>query len=333
MTADYNKTRVLVLGAGGFIGGWTARALHRAGAELCLAVRDVTASSSVLSFHGVRGSVVELDITDFSATRSLLADFRPDITFNLTGYGVDPAERDAPTAYRVNAEAVRRLCQCLMEIQSDRWAGATLVHAGTAAEYGDTGGDLSEDLVPKPSTLYGKSKLLASDCICELAGRKFRGLSARLFTVYGAWEHRNRLLPVLLNASRTGQTVDLTDANQTRDFTYVEDVADGLLRLGLSGAKPAQVVNLATGRLLSVRAFVETAADILNLQPMQLNFGALPPRGDEMAHEPVNISRLRSLTGWAPVVNIHSGIRRTAQLLGYLSPDVAALSTQTTIRS
>ena len=91
----------------------------------------------------------------------------------------------------------------------------------------------------------------------------------------------------------------------------VGDVVEGLLRLGLCEAMPGEIVNLATGKLATVRQFVETAVAVLDLRPEQLQFGLLPTRAEEMEHEPVCISRLRSLLAWEPRTRIADGIART----------------------
>jgi len=70
-------------------------------------------------------------------------------------------------------------------------------------------------------------------------------------------------------------------------------------------------VNLATGRLTPVRAFVETAADVLGLSKARLRFGALVTRPEEMSHDPVTLERLESLTMWRPSTGITDGIGRT----------------------
>ena len=59
-------------------------------------------------------------------------------------------------------------------------------------------------------------------------------------------------------------------------------------------------VNLATGRLTSIREFAEIAAGVLSIPPEQLRFGAVPVRAEEMQHDPVNVSRLEAWTGWRP---------------------------------
>ena len=113
-----------------------------------------------------------------------------------------------------------------------------------------------------------------------------RGVTARLFTVYGPGETPERLLPSLIQAAKAGRPQRLTSGHQKRDFTYVEDAAEGLLRLGQSSAEPGAVINLATGRLTPVRGLVRIAADVLNIPAENLEFGALSDRPEEMSHSP-----------------------------------------------
>ena len=133
--------------------------------------------------------------------------------------------------------------------------------------------------------------------------------------MYGPGEHDGRLLPSLIRAADSDSSLDLTTGTQQRDFTYVEDVAEGLLRMALADTPPGGVVNLATGKLTSVREFAEVAARILQLPHTSLRFGQVPERPEEMVHSPVTNQRLRDATGWAPATGVAEGIRRTAKWL------------------
>jgi nucleoside-diphosphate-sugar epimerase len=148
-------------------------------------------------------------------------------------------------------------------------------------------------------------------------------LTARLFTVYGPGEQEGRLLPSIVRAVRTGEALDMTDGRQRMDFTWVGDVADGLLRLGVvpatadgrtgpdpvSDPRHGMAVNLASGRLLSVREFATMAVEALDGDESLLRFGALPRRSETLEYEPVDNARLHALTGWAPATTVTEGIR------------------------
>jgi nucleoside-diphosphate-sugar epimerase len=306
VTADYAGVRVVVLGASGFIGRWVARKLAEAGAETALVVRDRTIVSDL------RGRIFEVDLARDNGVESVFKAFRPAIIFNLAGYGVDQTERDEALSERLNADLPREICEAAAIWKDPSWLGQHIVHVGSALEYGVVGGDLREDGPTQPTTLYGRSKLRGTQQVIESCAKLgMRGLTARLFTVYGPGEHDTRLLPSLIRAAKSGQRLDLTEGAQLRDFTYVEDVAKGLLRLGVARAEQGLVVNLATGCLSSVRSFVEIAAHELGIPSPQLGFGRLPTRAEEMRHNPVSVSRLREMISFVPSASIEAGVRRT----------------------
>ena len=308
----YADVSVAVIGAAGFIGRWVSRMLTAAGAHLHTSIRS-RSDAGILAAYDVACECVVLDVGDTTRLRDWLSNIRPAVVFNLAGYGVRRLERDERIAWRVNASFLSELCAAVECCRDSAWPGQALIHAGSALEYGAIGGDLSEESAANPTTLYGRSKLAGSlnlQHVCDRLG--IRGLTARLFTVYGPGEPSGRLLPSLIEAARTGTPIALTAGAQRRDFTYVEDVAEGLLRLGLCrDVKPGSIVNLASGRLHSVREFVETAAQLLDIPRHLLRFGAIPTRPEEMSHVDVNNARLRMLTGWAPSDLIGAGISKS----------------------
>jgi nucleoside-diphosphate-sugar epimerase len=291
-------TRVIVLGASGFIGGWVSRAIPES-ARTFLVMRDLASAKSL------KRTAIELDLLDSSELRQLFNDVRPSVIFNLAGYGVDPMERDEKLGEEINAELPRRICDALRN-HSD----SLLIHAGTALEYGIATGNLAEETEPQPTTWYGQTKLAGTKTILESS---VRSIVARLFTVYGPGEHRGRLLPSLIEAAENKREIDLTAGIQKRDFTYVQDVADGLIRLAGLRHEQSTLVNLATGKLHTVREFVETAAHTLQIPQKLLHFGKLPTRESEMHHENVSTERLRNLIKWTPSTTIEVGIQKTVR--------------------
>ncbi|HEY7337358.1 MAG TPA: NAD(P)-dependent oxidoreductase [Bryobacteraceae bacterium] len=307
MAPSYAGARAVVLGASGFIGGWVARKLDQAGAETYSIVRDATRVSAPPD------RIFEADLEKPDVLDAIFEQIRPCIVFNLAGYGVDPSERDENLLRleRLNALLPRSVCEAMAQWKEPKWPGQHVAHVGSALEYGSAGGDLREDGPAIPTTVYGKTKLRGTQAVTECAKRLgLRAVTARLFTVYGPGEHAGRLLPSLAEAARTLSIVELTAGLQQRDLTYIEDVADGLLSLGLSSAEPGWVVNLATGQLNTVRCFAETAAGVLGIPDGKLKFGAIPTRGEEMRHEPVSIDRFRRITGKISLIGIEEGIRR-----------------------
>lgn len=317
--------RCLVFGAAGFIGRWVARELASHGARLTLVARDLPSARKVFDAWEVLGDVREADLVQAGVATALIELVRPSIVFNLAGYGVDRSERDGAQALRLNAQLPEEIAAALAHARDLNWGQQALIHAGSALEYGTAGGDLREEGPATPTTLYGGTKLSGTTQLLTRAREQgLRALSVRLFTVYGPGEHEGRLLPSLLDAARDGRELELSEGLQRRDFTYVGDVAEGLVRLSLTPASAAAepgVVNLATGSLASVREFALLAARVLGHPAQKLRFGALPARAEEMEHNDVSVSRLRELTGgWIPQISIQEGVERTAKFLRERGP-------------
>jgi uncharacterized protein YbjT (DUF2867 family) len=102
----YRNIRVLVLGANGFIGRWVSRLLTRAGAQLSLAVRNPDLAKQIFMVYQVDGTLYRVDARELTQVESLFSMVKPQITFNLAGYGVDPRERDGQDA----ADQCRAAC-------------------------------------------------------------------------------------------------------------------------------------------------------------------------------------------------------------------------------
>lgn len=312
----YRRRRVVVTGATGFVGRWVARELTAAGAELFLVVRDRARAAEIFRQYEIEGESVEADLTAPGSFRSLCGTLRPAMVFNLAVHGVAGDQRDPILAERLNASLPREIAVALAEVRDRTWEGPALVHAGSALEYGTAGGDLREDTPATPTTLYGITKLAGAQAIEDISAETgLPALTARLFMLYGPGEPSGRLFPALREAARTRRPLELTTGTQKRDFTYIEDVAEGLLRLGLVAGGGHRIVNLATGTLLPVRTFVETAAQVLDVPTDLLHFGSIPARVEEMEHLAINLDRLHALAGWTPATTIPEGVRKTLQFI------------------
>ena len=309
----YAGRRVLLIGASGPIGRALAGMFTGSLAELWVVARGETTAPG-------GGQVILADLSLPGAFARVLGSVKPHITFHLASAAGTSGNSDAALAERMNHDLASEIAGVVAGKDQPRWSGMCLVRAGCAAEYGPLEGVVREDSPANPAGVFGRSMLAGTWALARatqssplLTGR---ATTARLFSVYGPGERPGRLLASLLEAARTGERLKLTRGEERRDFTYAGDVAEGLLRLGACQSAVPPVLHVATGHLISVREFAETAARELGLRPGQLDFGALPLLSDDMPRGAADTSRLTRLLGWRPRTTIADGIRETARLAG-----------------
>jgi len=308
--------RVLVLGATGFIGRWTVAQLRQAGAQVWAHARSPDAPRPRPLAQGVHLEVA--DLSQPGSCGELIHRVRPDMVFNLAAYGVARQERDPSLHQRINQDVMEELICGVMSIPSE-WTGCRVLHLGSALEYGKAADSLDEEASCVPDTLYGRSKLAATEQLWEARDGGLASLVIRPFTVFGLGERPGRLVPTLLEAMNTSHRVPLSAGTQRRDFLYVEEVVRAALALAcvpegpvLRRARPfdAPALNVASGNLLPVREFVRILADELNIGAERLGFGDVAQDEREMHHPAVPTGRCGEALGGSLDVEIRDGVAR-----------------------
>lgn len=314
LNRHYRGARVLVVGASGFIGRWVAKSLSDQAADLWLLARNEDRMNAISQEYEIKGKVIIADLDQAGSFRNVYAEIRPNITFNLSGYGVLRQENDEEIARQVNVDLVEEMAVIIAKEGESKWHGLRFVHVGSGFEYGPVRQVITESTKCRPTTVYGKTKLAGTRKVQEISRLKgFRAVTARLFTIYGPGENSNRLLPSIMKTAKSEKPLKLTKGGQKRDFTYVEDVAAGLLKLGLVHDVSGGVINLATGKLTSVRDFVECAKTLCGIESARLLYGAIPYRDNEVWQGAVDVSLFKHLVGWLPSCSILQGIKRTIE--------------------
>ncbi len=239
--------KVAVSGATGFIGRHVVAALERAGAEPTLWVRPAASPiGSELSRH----PVVALDILD-PPEQAFDKLGRPDALIHLAWGGLP--NYASPHHVEQELPAHERLLARLIE-----QGLANLVVAGTCFEYGMQSGALAETADAAPANAYAIAKDALRRRLQTLRrGRPFLLTWARLFYLHGDGQAASALLPQLQRALDAGATTfPMSGGEQLRDYLPVEEAADDLVRLALA-RRDNGVVNICSGRPISVRALVE----------------------------------------------------------------------------
>ena len=294
--------KYFLTGASGFVGAETLRQALEAGGEVVAPVRPESAAERLRRFEG-RFTRLDLDIRDTAALAAALEAHRPDVILHLAWSGVGNADRFALTQIHDNIAA-----SCAL-VEAGAAAGVkAFIGVGSQGEYG-AGSDMSEDTLPTPTNLYGAAKVATLFLTRQLAAQAgLRHVWLRLFSTYGPDDNPNWLIPMLIREMLAGRRPKTTLGTQFWDWLYVGDVAAGVLAAANSEA--SGVFNLGSGQAVQVRSVIETIRD-LAAPGMELVFGEIPFRPDQVMHMQADIGRLVQATGWRPRVSLAEGLART----------------------
>jgi GDP-4-dehydro-6-deoxy-D-mannose reductase len=261
----------------------------------------------------------DLDIVDSHAVQAFIADAGPDAVVHLAGMAFGPdAARDPSEAERVNVTGTATLLNALTT--SSR-PPAVVVVAGSADVYGRPDPEdlpLRESAAVRPATDYGRSKLRQEQT--ALAIGRDSGIplaTTRSFNHTGPGQRAEFVAPalarrILAAAADGSRDIPVGNLDVRRDMSDVRDVARAyrLILEGLAngGVRPGTIVNVASGRSVSIREIVAMLSDIAGVTVTPRVDPALVRVGDPL--ELVgDASLLRELTGWEPRIPL----RRTLE--------------------
>jgi nucleoside-diphosphate-sugar epimerase len=297
--------RVLITGAGGFIGSQVVRKVLQDGHPVVAVLRPGESPERLIDcLDSV--SLVHCDLSDGEAVRRLVSETRPEKAIHLAWY-VEPGKYWQAGE---NLDCVRMslsLARALSKAGCSRFVGA-----GTCAEYDWDYGFLSENVTPlKPRSLYGICKNATREILqafCAQAGMGFAW--TRFFYLYGPTEAKERLIPYVVLTLLKGEVAKCTSGEQIRDFLHVEDAASAVWAVAKSNLSGA--VNIGSGQPIKVRTIVETIAQHLQREE-NVVLGALPTDPQEPLLLLADVRRLVSGVGWKPSLTLKEGVAKTCE--------------------
>ncbi|RYZ42020.1 MAG: NAD-dependent epimerase/dehydratase family protein [Myxococcaceae bacterium] len=310
--------RILVTGAAGFIGAHVCeRLLARGDAVVGLDAMDAAPGDVALRearlarLSATRGfTFLAGDITDAARLREAFALARPEGVVHLAArVGVRAPDAEAPAYADTNVTGFVRVLEGCREAKVGH-----LVYASSSSVYGAaTPTPFREDApVDQPLNLYGATKRaneLMAHAYSHLHRLPTSGL--RFFTVYGPWGRPDMAPLLFLRALARGEPLVLHgDGRMRRDFTFVDDVAEAVLRVldrPPEASPPQRLLNVGHGEPVVLGDFV---ALLERHWGTRARVTSVPAQAAEMASTWADTSRLEHETGFRPRVSVDEGVAR-----------------------
>jgi nucleoside-diphosphate-sugar epimerase len=252
-----------------------------------------------------RGRVVShrIDLADADALRLLLRRVQPSV---VVAAAFPPGHATVEADRRAQGSQMLANLFALFEAIRARSGELRLVLVGSGAAYGSGGGPCDPGQVLRPRSFRGALKAAESLLTRQLAEEAGIPLvELRVFTAYGPYEQRERLLPQLMRAALLGERVALLSEPSHRDWVHFKDVADACLAAAASPAAGSAVFNVCSGRLHSVREAAAAVERIVG-RPLVAEhpYSGGDPYGDAEPGLLAGVERF----GWKPRLAFEAGL-------------------------
>jgi NAD dependent epimerase/dehydratase len=309
--------KVLVTGAGGFIGSHLAELLTREGAEVRAFVRYTSrgdhgwleqaspeAAEAIEVFRG--------DLANPEAVHSALRG--REVVFHLGALIPIPYSYVHPREFvTANVEGTLNVLEAARHEEPQR-----IVHTSTSEVYGTAQRiPIDEEHPLHPQSPYAATKV-GADQVALSYQRSFGTpvVVARPFNTYGPRQSARAVIPTIVSQALSRDVVELGATEPTRDFLYVEDTASGIAACADAGGVEGEVVNLGTGTETSIGELAERIVELVGRDvTLTLDEDRLRPPDSEVERLVADTSKAQRLLRWELSVDLDEGLRRTIDWL------------------
>jgi nucleoside-diphosphate-sugar epimerase len=187
------------------------------------------------------------------------------------------------------------------------------IQIGSSIENGKINSPQLENNTPDRKILsaYGEAKLLSSNFLLDLNKKyNFPVTILRLYLIYGPYQDPNRVIPITILNSIFNKKFDCSDGRQSRDFLYIDDLVDGIIKIlikkdNLSG----EIINLGSGKPTKIKKIIKNIVNLVGSgKPI---FGKVRFRKDEINKLYPNLNKAKKLINWAPKTDLNLGLKKT----------------------
>jgi nucleoside-diphosphate-sugar epimerase len=297
--------RTLITGGTGFIGSNLISELLTINCSPTVLTRDKQ-ETTASELQQKKTTLIELDITDYSAVKNFILNFRPTLIINLAAtHGRDVAS--GQTIYKVNYEAVENLLKASAEAKVEK-----VILFGSADEYGYQPIPQSENMSLLPNSEYAASKARMT----RFARKMYQdsGLPVvvlRPFTVYGMNQPKGMFLSDAIGCALKHLPFEMSEGRQKRDYIFISDFVRAIMQASRTPNIEGEVFNIGSGQAFPLREIAEKVWEITGAEKSLLKIGARTAQRSELHDTCADIAKAKTLLDWQPEVALEDGLRET----------------------
>jgi len=289
----------LVMGANGFIGHHLYQHLSK-----------ITTRENIIPLGKNQNinnlpNYIQCDVNNTEDIKNKLLPLSFDIIFYLIA-NTDPTRdiKNFDTIVDFNVDALKNTLNLLVNKKIDR-----LFFFSTCEVYGNNVFSCSEECLTNPISLYSLSKVM-SESLLQFYGNQYAlpYTILRPSLIYGIMQDQRYFIPQAIDRLSNYDSFNMTEGEQTRDFIYIDDLCDAVLKILEHKVFLKEIVNISSDNEISLKDLVTKLQSILNTKTI-IKFGALPYRKNEIMRYKINNSKLQIHTGWTPKTTLTQGLK------------------------
>ena len=297
----FSNKKILITGAGGFIGWHLIHQLQIYGPQISTISRNHNNFFKEIEQYAI-------DIKDTCAINECLQTCQPDHIFHLAAY---KDRNESIQAFYSSVETNVLGTLNLFSAAKDVTSLESIVTLGTAEEYGKNIPPFNEKLRECPVTPYSFSKL----CISQMGELFFHlynlpVIILRPTLAYGPGQGTDMFLPSLITSLLENKPFDMTLGDQTRDFVYVADLIEAMILASGNTNANGQIINIGSGVPTKIADIAQTIDEIIGKKGL-VKLGGKPYRKNEVMNYYISPAKAERILGWKAKTSLKEGLNRT----------------------
>ena len=218
------------------------------------------------------------------------------------------------------AEGLRRNVAATLDLmESASKAGlGRFVHLSSSVVYGPRREQpLAETIPADPSDLQAAFNIAAESIVRSYSRRgKMETVILRLFNAYGPGQYSEAIVPYIIRGGLSGKPLPMGSTNHTRDFLYIDDMADGIILALRKQEASGKVLNLASGEETQIKSLINLIGELIG-QEIEINFDPERIRINrpDFPRWVADVTAARDVLGFVPAVGLKEGLARTIESL------------------
>jgi len=308
---NWPNKKVLVTGAGGFIGSHLTEQLVTRGARVRAFVHyNALGKWGWLDESPVKDQleVIAGDIADRDSVRGAVKGV--DVVFHLAALIGIPYSYQAPSSYvHTNIIGTLNVLQSALDQDVER-----VVHTSTSEAYGTAQYVPIDEVHPLQGQSPYSATKIGADKLAEAYYRSFNLSVAtiRPFNTYGPRQSARAVIPTIISQAISRSEIRLGNLLPTRDLNFVKDTADGFIKVAESRAAIGEVINIGTGVEISIGDLVKLILEIMDVDlPIVSDDQRIRPDASEVDRLCAENTKAQTLIGWAPSYTLREGLTET----------------------